>query len=334
MTRRILSPVLCLCVSTFAASPLLAQVGNFDSLNTYSSSLEAQLFEMGVLAAAADDAAPAVFVGGNYFDGRSKQETGRYRREFDGQSGYLGYGHGFGAWRVGVAASLYSNDTDVLEVNPGVPAPATGAVESDGWIAALFAAYDAGQFSFQVSGGIGRGDNEIERSSDLGPSFGNSFSEFDTYMGFLAATARARFAQGERLAWTPYATLGWAKVKSDALTETGGPDRRIIGDFDLSQTYLQLGVELATGAEWYAPVLHAGWWRDFEDEGMELSVSAANGTFLGTLPVPKGARSLFLGGIRFTGDFTETLRGTLGVNYATGEGARIVNVSAGLGWSF
>jgi outer membrane autotransporter protein len=328
-----------LVLGSFAigSASVYGQIGNFDSMNSYAAPMEMRLAEVATLPRILqnEDGNPSRLAF-DYSHTRMDmdQEARRFERDFSWDSYHLSYSYTTGSWMFGVIGSYQTADIDSDEINPNVPAPATGRIDSEGAMGALFVKYEGDAYSIFVMGGAGKADNEMDRSSDLGPTFGHSFSRFDTHSNFFLARAQYDFTTGETFVISPYLTFGYTQVDGDGFTEEGGPDRRIVEDFEDEQNFFELGVLLDTGSEWYQPTLRLAYWHDLTQDEVELAVSAANGVFLGTLEVPDPAQSFFIAGLSFEGQLTDLWKARLTLDYVSGDEAESLTVGAGMGFTF
>lgn len=321
----------------FGSASLFGQVVNFDSLNSYTAPLEARLTEIRLLPGAlvpTSAQGSTIWADFSVAGYESDQEVGRYERDFDWTSGKLAYRYGVGEWSFGLLGAVQDGSLDSDEINPGVPDPATGRIDSDGYLGSIFVTYDGEALSVQLLAGWGEGDNDMERSSDLGPNFGHSFSQYDTHSTFARLRVAKAFTVGETWSLTPYGALAIARIEADGFTEMGGPDRRIVEGFDDKQESLELGLEITAGTAWYAPRLTLAYWHDFSNDGVELDVSAANEVFLGTLTVPDAFDNLFIGGLSIGGEMDNGFVGRLRLDYVAGGDSTAVSVGGTLGYAF
>src|SRR5690606_14828238 len=113
-------------------------------------------------------------------------------------------------------------------------------------------------------------DNEMARSSDLGPTYGLSTARFNADSQFLIATLRMEHFLWEGQLIYPFVRLGIAETDADGFREMGGPDRRIVSGFSDSQDFGELGISFATGEKWYSPRFSFSYWADLSNDDVEI----------------------------------------------------------------
>lgn len=326
-----------LCGALLCGAALNAQVGNFDSINSYVAPLEARLADIRSLSPSvigAEENQPDFSLGYLSSDLDIDQDTGRFQWESKWDSIQFSLGYRKAGWRFGVLGSLQDGDVESSEINDEVPDPAFGDIAFDGWLGGAFVGYDWHPFSLTLMAGTGNSDNDMDRSSDLGPTYGHSTASFETDSNFLIATLRMEHFLWEDQLIYPFLSFGFAETDVDGFEELGGPDRRIVSDFSDSQDFVEIGISFATGEYWYSPQFAFSYWTDLSSDDVAIDVSAANGTNLGTLVVPNAVESLFKGSVMLEGQLTERWGIQFGMDYATGDSVDLLGFGGKLQWTY
>ncbi|MDQ8186509.1 autotransporter outer membrane beta-barrel domain-containing protein [Pelagicoccus sp. SDUM812002] len=316
---------------------LKAQVGNFDSMNSYVAPLEARLADIRSLPANAigsDVKQPDFSIGYFSNDLDIDQDVGRFQWDSQWDSLQLSYGYRKADWRFGILASFQDGDIESREINDEVPDPAFGNLTHDGWIGGLYVGYDWHPFSLTFVAGEGSSENKMDRSSDLGPTYGLSTAVFDTDSQFLIGTLKMEHFLWEDQLIYPFLSFGFAEIDADGFEESGGPDRRIVSDFSDSQNFLELGISFESGQNWYSPEFAFSYWVDLSNDDVLIDVDAANGTNLGTLVVPNAVESLLKGSIALDRNISDHWNIRVGLDYATGDSTDIFGFGVQAQWTY
>lgn len=316
-----------------ASLPALAQVSNFDTLNGYTAGVENRVAQArsAMLRLGPADSQPNLTVTVSYLN-RTLDATGdSIERDTKGDRGTVGYTWTRGDWSGGFGVATDFTKSDYREINSPAPKPLNGkvttrALEGSAWVGVNF-----GAARVVVVGAVARSTNKGTRISDAG----FSRADYDSRDRSLGLQVSYNMSPGENFSVQPFASISSATADADGFTEQGtAPDRRIVRDYSVRETFGALGARIAGTQGPWIPSVTVAWLNQFSDGNMRISSSAINGSNLGSGMVPGSAKNLFYLGAGLNGTVAERWLLGLDVQYFNGGEEKQFGLSVNLRRTF
>ncbi|MCH7806997.1 MAG: hypothetical protein IH995_07635, partial [Proteobacteria bacterium] len=173
---------------------------------------------------------------------------------------------------IGFVAGYYDNE---LRFNNG------NRKDDDGVQIGLYGEYDTQKFYIRGIGGYASYNADSVRHINFGSTVGTNFGNYDsTVTSFMIETGR-RFEISQDFYFTPYGGLSYAKVKTDAFTETGLAASALAASSNSAKSFMSdLGARFTaawdTGSNSKVIIEFGGAWQhEFKNDPLRFTTSFA-----------------------------------------------------------